>query len=155
MAALVVSDAAGWDRAATSPATAEAARAAKADLLLLQGRVRILRRSASSVRARVQGDRRPYECGWRASMGWWCSCPSRSAWCSHLLAVRRVSATPRPARDPLAFVTLTRLPSRAELHADPAAPEYPGRSDHDPRPVSPRPSLGPETIDLQPAAGGR
>ncbi len=37
-------------------ARGERCGAAKADLLLLQGRVRILRRSASSVWARVQGD---------------------------------------------------------------------------------------------------
>ncbi len=51
--------------------------------------------------------------------------------------------------------TLTRLPSRAELHAGGAAPENLRRSGTDPRPVSPPLSPGPEQIGLGPAADGR
>ncbi len=66
-----------------------------------------------------------------------------------LLALRHSS------RDPLAFVTtLTRLPSRAELHADAAAPKKIMRRDLDPRPVRPPLSPRPEKIDLAPPAGG-
>ncbi len=127
---------------------ASARQAARADRLLLDGCVKIVRRSNVSVRARVQsttkGDRY-YDCGWTMGVGWWCRCPSQSLLCSRLRAVRRVSATPRPARDPLAFVTtLTRLPSRAELHAGGAASENLRRPQTDPRPIRPplSPSLG-------------
>ncbi len=60
--------------------------------------------------------------------------PTRAGWEQPASAPTQPPA--RPARDPLAFVTaLTRLPSRAELHADAAAPENGRGSDHDPRPV--------------------
>ncbi len=127
---------------------ASAGQAAKAGQLLLDGCVKIVHQSDVSVRARVQSTTRRhryYDCGWTMGVGWWCLCPSRSGMCSHLLAVRRVCATPRPARDPLALVTtLTRLPSRAELYvggvggnANNAPREakpryYPGRSFADP-----------------------
>ncbi len=150
---------------------ASARQVARADRLLLDGCVKIVRRSDVSVRARVQSTTRRdryYDCGWTMGAGWWCRCPSRSAMCSHLLAVRRVCATPRPARDPLALVTtLTRLPSRAELYVGGVAGNannapreakpryYSGRSFADRRPVRARPSPGPEQIALGPAADGR
>ncbi len=138
---------------------ASARQAARADRLLLDGCVKIVHRSKVSVRARVQSATRReryYDCGWTMGVGCWCCCPSRSGLCSHLRAVRRVSATPRPARDPLAFVTtLTRLPSRAELHADAAAPKNLRRPETDPRGARPPLSLQPETIGLGPAADGR
>ncbi len=56
------------DRAVPTPATVDT-RAAKAGRLLLEGRVRILRRSGNSLRARVQGDRRLHDCGWRPGAG--------------------------------------------------------------------------------------
>ncbi len=136
---------------------ASARQAARADRLLLDGCVKIVHQSDVSVRARVQSTTRRhryYDCGWTMGVGWWCLCPSRSGMCSHLLAVRRVCATPRPARDPLALVTtLTRLPSRAELYVGGVAGNannapreakpryYPGRSFADPRGV--RPPLSP------------
>ncbi len=163
---------------------ASARQAARADRLLLDGCVKIVCRSNVSVRARVQSTTRReryYDCGWTMGVGWWCRCPSRSVLCSHLLAVRWVSATPRPARDPLAFVTtLTWLPSHAELQPGGAAPEraapertpqyysaperaapertpqyYSARATFDPRPVSPPLSATPETIGLGPAVDGR
>jgi len=67
-----------------------AEQALKADRLLLAGAVRVQRRTPSSVFATVQGDSGRYECGWSDRTGWWCTCPSRDAGCSHLLAVRRV-----------------------------------------------------------------
>ncbi len=142
---------------------ASARRAAKADRLLLDGCVKIVRRSNVSVRARVQSVTRRdryYDCGWTMGVGWWCRCPSSSVLCSNLRAVCRVSATPRPARDPL-----TRLPSRAELHAGGAVPEraapertpqyYSARATFDPQRRQVRPSPPPETIGLGPAADGR
>ncbi len=87
---------------------ASARQAARADRFLLDGCVKIVHRSKVSVRARVQSATRRdryYDCGWTSGVGWWCRCPSRSAMCSHLRAVRRVCATPRPARDPLALAT--------------------------------------------------
>ncbi len=112
-----------------------------ADRLLLEGRVKVVRRSEVSIRARVRSTtRRHHDCGWSIDAGWWCSCGSPSAMCACLRAVRRVCVTPRPTRDPLAFVTtLSRLPSRVELYAEGAAPEKRDGPAHDPRP-SGRPS---------------
>ncbi len=65
-----------------------------------------------------------------------------------LLALRH------PSRDPLRLVTtLTRLPSRAELHADGAAPKNLRRPQTDPRPSQAPPSGTPETI-RQPGGAG-
>ncbi len=109
---------------------ASARQVTRADRLLFDGCVKIVRQSNVSVRARVQSVTRRdryYDCGWTMGVGWWCRCPSRNVLCSHLRAVRRVSATPRPARDPLAFVTtLIRLPSQAELDAGGAPPKIAG-----------------------------
>ncbi len=81
--------------------------------------------------------------------------PTRAGWEQPASAPTQPPA--RPARDPLAFVTakilLTRLPSRAELHADAAAPEKIMRCDLDPRPSQAPPSGTPETI-RQPGGAG-
>lgn len=70
--------------------TRETARA-KADRILLEGRLVILECSRYGVVARCRGEGVIHTC--RFSFGEWsCTCPVRSDQCSHLHAVRRVVA---------------------------------------------------------------
>lgn len=68
----------------------ETARA-KADRLLVEGRLVIVEVSRSLVVARVRGEGAIHQCGWQGG-NWHCSCPVRTDQCSHLHAVRRVVA---------------------------------------------------------------
>lgn len=63
----------------------------KADRLLLEGRVMLIEVSRHGVVARVRGEGVIHTA--RYSFGTWsCSCPARTDACSHLHAVRRVTA---------------------------------------------------------------
>lgn len=68
----------------------ETARA-KADRLLVEGRVVIVAVSAHHVDARVRGEGTVHRAGYRDGT-WWCTCPARTDQCSHLYALRRVVA---------------------------------------------------------------
>ncbi len=65
--------------------------AAKARRYLTEGRVVLTRVTPSSVKAIVRGDGATYTSIYRAGQ-WSCSCPARTDQCSHLRAVRLVTA---------------------------------------------------------------
>lgn len=67
----------------------ETARA-KADRLLLEGRVVIVEAGRYGVVAKVRGEGRIHTCRYFGS--WSCTCEVRTDQCSHLIAVRRVTA---------------------------------------------------------------
>lgn len=68
----------------------------KAGRLLLEGRVLIVSVGASGVVAHVRGESGLYVTSWAAGL-WSCSCPhiGRSD-CSHVLAVKRITAVDLP-----------------------------------------------------------
>ena len=68
----------------------ETARA-KADRLLLEGRVVILEAGRYGVVARVRGEGVIHTTRFQFG-AWSCTCPARTDQCSHLYAVRRVVA---------------------------------------------------------------
>lgn len=68
----------------------ETARA-KADRLLLEGRVVILEAGRYGIAAHIRGEGHIYTA--RYGFGsWTCDCPARTDQCSHLTALRRVTA---------------------------------------------------------------
>lgn len=85
--------------------SASESAAEKAGRLLLAGRVSILEVGPRLVRAKVRGETRTWECGYRPG-GWWCTFPAFGR-CSHLLALRRVVPAPLTVRSgpPAAEVT--------------------------------------------------
>lgn len=65
---------------------------AKARRYLTEGRVIVTHARANAiVRATCRGDGTVYQLGWDAG-SWWCTCPARSDQCSHLHALRLVTA---------------------------------------------------------------
>jgi uncharacterized Zn finger protein len=73
--------------------------AAKAARYLTEARLTVLRVDGDQVTATCRGSGELYQLGHDRGRGWWCSCPSRTDQCSHLVALRAVTVrtTPRPA----------------------------------------------------------
>jgi uncharacterized Zn finger protein len=67
----------------------------KAKRYLREGRLLVTRVDADRVEARVKGDGVIHRLGLQPNGDWWCSCPSPSRNCSHLLALRLVTIVPR------------------------------------------------------------
>lgn len=63
---------------------------------LTEGRVVVLEARRGHVRARVRGDGAFYDCGY-SNGGWWCMCEARTDQCSHLVALRLVTAPDLPS----------------------------------------------------------
>lgn len=72
--------------------------AEKARRYLAEGRlvVTVVDLDCQVVRATCRGDGVLHSLGFHRRLGWWCSCPSRSGRCCHLLALRSVTAVDLP-----------------------------------------------------------
>ena len=73
-----------------APSTRESV-STKARRLLCEGRVAVRRAATDTFEADVHGDTATYRVRWRRGGGWWCSCPSSTARCSHAHAVALVA----------------------------------------------------------------
>jgi hypothetical protein len=71
--------------------------AAKADRLLLEGRLVVTHAGPGRVVARCRGEGTIHRLGYQSGF-WTCSCPVRTDACSHLRALRRVTAPDLGAR---------------------------------------------------------
>jgi hypothetical protein len=65
--------------------------ASKAERLLLEGRLVITSARPRHVIARCRGEGAIHRLGFQSGL-WTCSCPVRTDACSHLIALRRVTA---------------------------------------------------------------
>ena len=63
----------------------------KSDRLLLEGRVIVIRADRTHIEATVRGEGSIHSVGFMANR-WFCSCPARSEACSHIFALKRISA---------------------------------------------------------------
>ena len=63
----------------------------KATRYLCEGRVVIVRADFDYIEAKVRGEGALYSVGYLAGK-WWCSCPSVGEGCSHIWALKRISA---------------------------------------------------------------
>jgi len=63
----------------------------KARRYLAEGRLVIAQAQPGYVEATARGDGAIYRLGYLRGQ-WWCACPARSDSCSHLLALRKVTA---------------------------------------------------------------
>lgn len=64
--------------------------AEKAKRLLVEGRVVVVRADREQIAATVRGDGRIYDTGFRGE--WSCSCPTPSPTCSHIRALKLITA---------------------------------------------------------------
>ena len=73
--------------------------ATKARRYLAEGRITLIDVAEFRVSARVRGDGRIYDAGYRNG-AWSCTCPARSDACSHLRALRLTTAVDLPRGGP-------------------------------------------------------